>query len=761
MSALSLVRCDEAPTRIVLVLEVEPTLASRMEAVDVSLVRENAAPPTDAGHFPLVGDRHVSLVSPDRDGLLVLVPRDLADPRRLFVTVVGSIQGGATIRQTALTRFVRGQTLYLHIALAPSCVAVQCREGSTCLDGTCGPIVERALSSSPPRSAAIDDVTAVAPEDRTDADRTAEDRGDLDTAIDAADLPPVPDDAPEEPAAAEDRLDAMPSDGRDDVPEAPDSPTTDAAGDGLADALDGADGGGDDVPFDASDAQLVDAAPDAGAPPDVRDAPSCEESPCACLPPLADCDGVAANGCEVDLLRDPAHCGVCGRRCAAAPNAAGACDAGVCGFVCNGGFTDCNGFAGDGCEQPTATSTRHCGACNNLCPDRPNATTVCRAGACGYECVRGFADCDGAATNGCETDLSARTSCTACGRACPPGDDCVGGVCHSILQLEASWETLCARLDDGTVRCLQPFRMPPSDPGFRDVAEVSVGRFFVCARLNDGTIRCAGSNEEGALGTDDPDAGASPVQVMGVTNAVGLSSGPRHSCARLSTGEVRCWGNNDRSAIVLSGATFYRRPQTVAWLANAVEVEASDVSCGRMADATVRCQGDSVHGALGSGPINTGVRATVVENLRNAAQLEGGENHVCSLLETGEVACWGYNWYGCVGNNVQGIVGETVPAMARGLMNVVQIAAGVHHTCALLRDGTVRSWGINVPGALGDGALLADGGMPTVNAVPVRVSGVANVVEVAAGGYFQCARLREGPVVCWGSGRTAPERVGF
>ncbi len=224
MSGLSLVRCDEAPTRIVLVLEVEPTVASRMEAVDVSLVRENAAPPRDAGHFPLVGERRVSLVSPDRDGLLVFVPRDLADPRRLFVTVVGSLQGGATIRQTALTRFVRGQTLYLHIALVPSCVAVQCREGSTCLDGTCRPINELTLSTEPPARTQWDAATdsdVPPPQDATGHDDL------LPADAAAADVPEASEDRGDPIDAPAPSEDVTPFDAPSDVPPM-DAPTLDA-----------------------------------------------------------------------------------------------------------------------------------------------------------------------------------------------------------------------------------------------------------------------------------------------------------------------------------------------------------------------------------------------------------------------------------------------------------------------------------------------------------------------------------------------------
>jgi alpha-tubulin suppressor-like RCC1 family protein len=316
------------------------------------------------------------------------------------------------------------------------------------------------------------------------------------------------------------------------------------------------------------------------------------------------------------------------------------------------------------------------------------------------------------------------------------------------------------RLDDGTVRCVEPFRMPAWDPGFHDVAEVGVGRDFVCARLTSGLVQCVGANGYGQLGTSDADAGAAPVQVADVANAASLSSGARHSCVRLVGGEVRCWGYNASGAIAVGGAMSYARPQALPWLANVVEVEVSDVTCGRLADGTVRCQGDNLLGALGNGMIGAGQATSVVVGVRNAAQVEGGENHLCALLDGGAVACWGYNSYGCMGNGTRAD-GQPTPVSPTGLSGVVQVATGIHHSCALLRDGTVRSWGVNTSAQLGDGVRLPDGGLPEVSTVPVTVAGIANAAEVAAGGYFQCARLRDGTVWCWGSGRGAPGRVAF
>jgi hypothetical protein len=153
----------------------------------------------------------------------------------------------------------------------------------------------------------------------------------------------------------------------------------------------------------------------------------------ACAPSFANCDGDLANGCEVDLRTTPAHCGTCAIRCAYA-NAAAVCHDGACAFgTCNAGFDNCDGDAANGCEVETASNPASCGVCGRVC-DRANATAVCSNGACRIgRCDPGAANCDGSDANGCEVDTNLSVAhCGACGRACslPQATPvCESGVC--------------------------------------------------------------------------------------------------------------------------------------------------------------------------------------------------------------------------------------------------------------------------------------------------------------------------------------------
>jgi hypothetical protein len=92
---------------------------------------------------------------------------------------------------------------------------------------------------------------------------------------------------------------------------------------------------------------------------------------------------------------------------------------------CSPGFAFCPANGPRDCNTQVATDDHNCGACGSTCfGANTTAAPVCRDGRCVMACAAGFADCNGAGSDGCETDLGTDGhNCGACGH------DCKGGAC--------------------------------------------------------------------------------------------------------------------------------------------------------------------------------------------------------------------------------------------------------------------------------------------------------------------------------------------
>ena len=184
---------------------------------------------------------------------------------------------------------------------------------------------------------------------------------------------------------------------------------------------------------DAGVAMGAGAAPPAAAAPMVMLAtPPKVATPAApqCVAPQADCDGIADNGCETDLVNDRQHCGGCDTACKAADCV---CENGKLALRCPTYHADCDADMNNGCETDLQTSTEHCGMCKHVCHTNGHdvVTAACVSGQCEMTCeprVSPETDCDHNPDNGCETYLwFDANNCGQCGNRC--ATMCEAGVC--------------------------------------------------------------------------------------------------------------------------------------------------------------------------------------------------------------------------------------------------------------------------------------------------------------------------------------------
>jgi alpha-tubulin suppressor-like RCC1 family protein len=330
---------------------------------------------------------------------------------------------------------------------------------------------------------------------------------------------------------------------------------------------------------------------------------------------------------------------------------------------------------------------------------------------------------------------------------------------------------------------------PPSPP----VLQVAVGFDHVCARTLDRRVYCWGANGFGQLGDGTTIDRSSPTLVPTLTDVAFVGAGDRGTCARTTAGDVYCWGNNGegengdgttvtRSSpvrVTLPGAaTFLVRgwSHNCALVGGVLQCWGASRFLGLQdatmpalspiplsvpeapirgfaisgptlvtAGASVYAWGTNANGELGDGTTVDRAAPTAVIGLdAMTSAVAAGAFHGCARIGA-EVRCWGHNPEGEVGN------GNTITPVTSPVAVVLSgaardLAVGFQHSCAILTDDTVKCWGRNDFGEVGNGTTVPQ---PT----PVAVGGLSGVFKISTGQYTTCAivgTMASTDVRCWG-----------
>jgi len=325
------------------------------------------------------------------------------------------------------------------------------------------------------------------------------------------------------------------------------------------------------------------------------------------------------------------------------------------------------------------------------------------------------------------------------------------------------------------------------DPGTRspDAARIATGYGSTCA-IDDGLVECWGSGQFGQLANGSTDPVLSPPGPAGAVDlggkAIQVVTGDGHACALLADGSVRCWGRNNFGQLGYgrNGGAFANygdAPGETPAAAGPVPLGATAIAisaggfntCALLNDGRVRCWGFGGFGENGLGNQNdigddeTPASAPAIDLGQGAIAVTTGASHSCALLDDGTVRCWGHNDAGQLGNGNTNDIGDDETPTVGGVNlgnRAVSISAGDDYTCAVLGTGAVRCWGDGADGRLGDGSTgnVGDQGPPTA-VPPVSLGAGRTAIAIATGSKHACALLDDGSVRCWGSGRNG--RLGY
>lgn len=225
-----------------------------------------------------------------------------------------------------------------------------------------------------------------------------------------------------------------------------------------------------------------------------------------------------------------------------------------------------------------------------------------------------------------------------------------------------------------------------------------------------------------------------------------MGLGSLHSCAISQVGELKCWGYNFNGELGNgSDDTERNTPSSVSGSDKYVAVAGGETfTCAVTSRGAAQCWGRNVFGQLGDGSrIDRKTPGQVVGLSSGVTAVVSGHRHACALLSGGTVKCWGDNSDGQLGNGT-GVPSNT-PVDVVGLSGVQGIESGAYYTCAVLQGGALKCWGFNGSGQLGDNSKQTRG-------TPTNVVGLSSgVARVSAGWGHTCAVLTSGAVMCWGA----------
>lgn len=267
------------------------------------------------------------------------------------------------------------------------------------------------------------------------------------------------------------------------------------------------------------------------------------------------------------------------------------------------------------------------------------------------------------------------------------------------------------------------------------LTDLALGARHACAVFDHRVLACWGDGGQGQLGVATPGTLVPAVVPEPSEGDLAVRVGGAHTCVRAGLRDrLRCFGANDEGQL---GWRADGREDPAAWTPEGTRREIRAFSLGAAhtcvaygAPEQVRCRGRAP--AAPREALLGGIAVTA---------LAAGDDHTCALLPDRTVRCWGRNDAGQLGDGTTN--DALAPVTVAGLAEVDGIAAGARHTCARLLNGTVACWGAN------DRHQLANGtSEPGLR--PGVVVGVLGVQELAAGGDATCARLGDGYVRCWG-----------
>ena len=309
----------------------------------------------------------------------------------------------------------------------------------------------------------------------------------------------------------------------------------------------------------------------------------------------------------------------------------------------------------------------------------------------------------------------------------------------------------------------------------QSITDVWGGARSCIALCSDSTVWCWGFNWFGKLGDGTTIDRYVPIQVHGPNDVGHLSSiiaimgGEAHNIALKADSTVWCWGgnwvvptvkmgllgSNDSSDSESHFPVQVAGPDGVGFLHSIKAIGGRGYhTLAIKSDGTVWAWGYNKSGELGNNDPSHANKCypVQVQGLdKPAIAVTDGYDFSVALMSDGTLRSWGDNNTGQLGNN--GTASSDSAVTVYGLTNVIQVSCGWSHVLAVRADSTVWAWGGNATGQLGNGSYASSN-------VPQQVAGLSSIVDVSGGDGSSLALKSDGTIWKWGASDTGHTQGG-
>jgi alpha-tubulin suppressor-like RCC1 family protein len=360
-----------------------------------------------------------------------------------------------------------------------------------------------------------------------------------------------------------------------------------------------------------------------------------------------------------------------------------------------------------------------------------------------------------------------------------------------VRQLAAGKLHTCVVDVLGEVLCVgngAEYQLGSDEAGFSDVPQtveslalnalsVATADGLTCAILTDHSLWCWGEEAYVLSDIKNPPDPWLPLKIA--ENSLQVVLGDGYGCRLTTVGEIVCWGEEAPNGVsddfplephgpwrALTARGSEACAQTANGQAHCVDTPPSGVSSTpltpsaprqpvRLAaseSATVLLRSDGSMTMLGSlrDPLTNDEQdvtldVDVLPSVPTA--IDVNSHHLCAVLANGDVACWGDNTFGQLGN---GTTDDSQEAVLHSGLEATHVTAGKRHTCASLTTGEVACWGDNQSGQFVHSNVL-ESLTPLIDDLPDWPPGKASWADqVEAGDDYSCVITTNGAMLCDG-----------